>query len=299
MVYVLWVVAIVVCGFLVVQAVRCRAAVQRSYERLEEYDAATVRLSYGDLRYVDRGSGEVILSVHGLFGGFDQALDNCEGFADQFRVIAPARFGYLGSDVRGEGTPADQAAAFVELLDHLGIEKVFVLGASAGGTIAIRFALDYPERTKGLMLLSSAMPYAERPQRWVRYAGPPRLLTNDFGMFLISPLFGLVMGIRPDTIVTMMPISERRRGVLLDATVANPDMARNFDSYEVEKLRSPTLVLHAQDDKVVSFTQTRDAVARFPGCTFVSFESGGHMLEGHSEEVVDAICRFASSRRRD
>lgn len=296
MAYVFWVLAIAACGFLGVQAGRCRAAVQRSYERLERYDAATARLSYGDMRYLDRGSGDVILSAHGMFGGFDQALDTCEGFGEQFRIIAPSRFGYLGSDVRGDGTPAEQAAAFAELLDHLGIEKVFVLGASVGGTIAIRFALDYPERTKGLILLSSVMPYAKRPARRERYAGPPRLLSNDFGMFLVSPLFGLVVGIRPDTIATMMPVSKRRQGVLLDGKVANTDMARNFDSYAVEKLDSPTLVVHAQDDKVVSFTQTRDAVARFPRCSFVAFDAGGHYLDGHSEQVADAVRGFVATR---
>lgn len=55
-----------------------------------------------------------------------------------------------------QGGRQEQAAALLELLDTLNIEKVYVLGASAGGTPAIRFALDYPERASGLILLSSA-----------------------------------------------------------------------------------------------------------------------------------------------
>jgi hypothetical protein len=35
-------------------------------------------------------------------------------------VIAPSRFGYLGSALRPSATPADQADAFVALLDQLG-----------------------------------------------------------------------------------------------------------------------------------------------------------------------------------
>ncbi|MFZ1646516.1 MAG: alpha/beta hydrolase, partial [Blautia wexlerae] len=62
------------------------------------------------------------------------------------RIIAPSRFGYLESDVKGKGIPKDQSKAYVELLDKLGIDKVYVMGASAGGTSAIRVALDYPER---------------------------------------------------------------------------------------------------------------------------------------------------------
>ena len=41
----------------------------------------------------------------------------------------------------------EEVQACVELLDKLGIDKVYLLATSAGGSIAIRFALDYPERT--------------------------------------------------------------------------------------------------------------------------------------------------------
>lgn len=56
-----------------------------------------------------------------------------------------------------ENTPAEQATAYVELLDKLGIDRVYLLATSAGGSVAIRFALDYPERTKGLILYCYAM----------------------------------------------------------------------------------------------------------------------------------------------
>lgn len=142
------------------------------------------------MSYVDKGEGSVILSVHGIFGGFDQAYDTCAAFASDYRILAPSRFGYLGSDILGEGTPAEQAAAYVELLDKLQIDQVYVLSTSAGGSVAIRFALDYPERTKGLILYCSAMPLLEKPVTYAEYAGPPAFLCNDYAMFLMSPLFG-------------------------------------------------------------------------------------------------------------
>ena len=142
----------------IVQGIRCSMAVKENKSRLATYNAQTVALSYGDMTYVDSGEGEVILSVHGIFGGYDQAYDTCKDFCSDYRIIAPSRFGYLGSDVSGDGTPAKQAEAYVELLDKLGIDKVHLLATSAGGSIAIRFALDYPERTRGLILYCSAMP---------------------------------------------------------------------------------------------------------------------------------------------
>ena len=152
-------VLLVLVIYFIVQGIRCSMAVKESKSRLATYNARTIALSYGDMTYVDSGEGEVILSVHGIFGGYDQAYDTCKDFCSDYRIIAPSRFGYLGSDVSGDGTPAKQAEAYVELLDKLGINKVYLLATSAGGSIAIRFALDYPERTRGLILYCSAMPF--------------------------------------------------------------------------------------------------------------------------------------------
>ena len=275
--------------YLVVQGIRCCLAVREGKARLAAYHAQTAALSYGSMTYVDRGKGEVILSIHGIFGGYDQACDTCEDFRNMCRMIAPSRFGYPGSDVMGGGTPAEQAAAYVELLDKLQIDKVYLLATSAGGSVAIRFALDYPERTKGLILYCSAMPPVEKPERCAGYAGPPAFLCNDYAMFLFSPLFGPMMGMEPSTIDHMLPVGCRRAGVVLDASVTNLDMARHFDDYPVENLKAPTLIFHAQDDKLASYADTEKAVPRFPNCTFVSFRDGGHLLKGHGDEIRAAV----------
>lgn len=289
----------IVCAlaaYLIVQGIRCSMAVQDSSERLASYGAKTASLSYGNMTYVDKGEGVAILSVHGIFGGYDQAYDTCKDLGSGYRIIAPSRFGYLGSDVKGDGTPAEQASACVELLDQLGIDKAYVLATSAGGSVAIRFALDYPERTAGLILYCSAMPATEKPQSTPGYAGPPAFLCNDYAMFLISPLFEPIMGMEPSTIYSMLPIGERHDGVVLDASVTNLDMAKNFDSYPVENLQVPTLVLQAKDDKLVNYAATEQAVGRFPDCTFVSFEDGGHLMKGHEEEVRAAVLDFTGNR---
>lgn len=278
--------------YLLVQKIRCRIAVKEKLKQLSDYDTKTIHLSYGDMSYVDKGSGEVILSVHGIFGGYDQAFDTCKDFASGYRILAPSRFGYLGSAILGSGTPAEQAAAYVELLEQLKIDKVFVLATSAGGSIAIRFALDYPERTKGLILYCSAMPPATKPVKYAEYAGPPAFLCNDYAVFLMNPLFEPVMGMDSSTIYGMLPVGERKMGVILDASITNPDMARNFDSYRIEDIQMPTLILHAKDDKMASFEDVKKALDRFPNCTLVSFETGGHLMTGHEAEVKKAVMEF-------
>lgn len=295
-VYILVGVLLVAGMYLLVQGIRCNRATKEKLKQLSEYDAKTISLSYGDMSYVDKGNGEVILSVHGIFGGYDQAFDTCKDFASGYRILAPSRFGYLGSDMLGSGTPAEQATAYVEFLDRLGIDKVYLLATSAGGSIAIRFALDYPERTKGLILYCSAMPPAAKPANYAEYAGPPAFLCNDYAMFLMNPLFEPVMGMDASTIYGMLPVGERKAGVILDASITNPDMARNYDSYIIEDLQVPTLILHAKDDKLASYADVEKAWDRFPNSTLVSFETGGHLMVGHEEEVKDAVMAFVKEQ---
>lgn len=295
-IYIVAGVLLLLAVYLIIQGVRCNIAVKESTERLVSYNAKTVNLSYGNMSYVDIGKGDVILSVHGIFGGYDQAYDTCKDFSSDYRIIAPSRFGYLGSDILGNGTPAEQATAYVELLDKLGIDKVYLLATSAGGSVAIRFALYYPERTKGLILYCSAMPFIQKPEKCPDYAGPPEFLCNNFAMFIMSPLFEPIMGMEPTTIYSMLPVSERKEGVVLDASVTNLDMAKNYDKYDVEELQIPTLIIHARDDKLANYADTENAVKRFQNCTFVSFEDGGHLLKGHGEEIKKAVSKFTKEQ---
>lgn len=283
---------IVIALYLLIQFIRCRIEMKKSYQRLKTYNAKTISLSYGKMTYVDQGKGEVILVVHGIFGGYDQAFDTVKEQVSNYRIIAPSRFGYLGSDAPENPVPKEQGKAFVELLDKLGIDKVYVLATSAGGTDAIRFALDYPERTKGLILYCSAAPLIERPKSFSEYQGPPSFLCNNFSMWLISPLFQPLMGMESNTIYSMMPVNERRDGVVIDASITNPDMMRSFDEYPIENLQMKTLIIHSKDDKLASYKAMEKAVTRFQNCTFISFENGGHLMSGYSREIEKALSEF-------
>ncbi len=288
---------IAIALYFLVQGLRSVQGLHKAQDRLDAYGAKSAQLSYGAMTYIDEGEGEVILSVHGIFGGYDQAYDSVKNRKDKNRLLAPSRFGYLGSDVRGEGTPKEQAAAFEELLDHLDIDRAFVLGTSAGGTPAIRFALDYPERVKGLILYCSAMPVPEKPKTYLEYQAPPEPLLSDYAMYLISPLMPAMMGMPASTVQTIQPVAERKVGVVLDGRLTNPDMERNFDQYPIEALQAPVLILHSEDDPVASFEKVKQVQHRFPNLTLVSFPDGGHMMTGHGEEIDRALDNFLRQYR--
>jgi 4,5:9,10-diseco-3-hydroxy-5,9,17-trioxoandrosta-1(10),2-diene-4-oate hydrolase len=73
-----------------------------------------------------------------------------------YRTLVPDLFGYGYSDKPEEGNfdLEDLAAQMRGLLDALDVGKVSLVGNSMGGAIAIRFALDYPERVEKLVLMA-------------------------------------------------------------------------------------------------------------------------------------------------
>jgi pimeloyl-ACP methyl ester carboxylesterase len=74
-----------------------------------------------------------------------------------YRAIGYSRRGYQGSD---PGDPADPGIAsddLAALLDRLGVASAHLVAAAQGGFFALDFALSYPERTRGLTVVSSLM----------------------------------------------------------------------------------------------------------------------------------------------
>lgn len=288
---------LIIVLYLLIQGIRCYLDVGKATEKLNSFHKTELDLSYGKITFIDEGEGEVILSVHGLFGGYDQAYENMKSRFGKNRIIAPSRFGYVGSATKGDGTPKEQSKAFKELLDTLQINQVFILGTSAGGTPAIRFALDYPERVKGLILYCSAMPVHTKPDTYSAYQAPPESFLSDYAMYLISPLMPVIMGMPVSTIREIMPVAERKEGVILDGKMVNPDMERNFEAYPIETLKVPVLIVHAEDDRLSSFQKVEAAKHRFPDLTLVTFPDGGHMMRGHGDEIDKALDDFINQSK--
>ena len=95
--------------------------------------------------------------IHGTGGGFDQGLRFAAALGQRgHRIISPSRFGYLRSDFPVDPSLANQADAFVALLDHLNINRLSVIGGSAGALSATAFALRHPDRCAALVLLVPA-----------------------------------------------------------------------------------------------------------------------------------------------
>lgn len=292
----LCIVGFIVLGFAVDFFVVRKIAMDRF--AVYEAKAKSINSSYGMISYIDEGEGEVFLVCHGITGGYDQGFDVLSGRTDDYRIIAPSRFGYPGSDIPENATVDMQVEAFVELLDELGIEKTFVTATSAGGTIAQRFALLHPERCKGLILYCSGYPAAEKPtEPSSGMTGPPAAFCNDFAMWLISPFFKPLMGMDRDIITQIMPMKERKAGIVFDGDVVNRDHTDNYDNYDLRNIKVPVLIIHSEDDKLANPEKAKYWSNEIPGCSSVFFSGGGHLMSGNSEEIDHVLDEFVEENK--
>lgn len=106
--------------------------------------------------YLATGQGQPVVLIHGVGLNKEMWGGQVVGLATQYRVIAYDMLGHGDSPRPEPGTEllgyADQLR---ELLDHLGLTQVTVIGFSMGGLVARAFALHYPQYLQGLVVLNS------------------------------------------------------------------------------------------------------------------------------------------------
>lgn len=264
----------------------------------------------GLIEYAEKGTGIPLLSIHGAGGGFDQGIATAEELVgDEFRIIAPSRFGYLGTPIPADSSPAAQADAHAALLAHLKVDKVVVVGISAGTRSAIELALRHPERVTALILIvpatyAPASPVAIEPSRGSRFAFWLVNAGADFAWWAtekIAPsLLIRFIGVPPEIVAaapkvdqerviqivrSIQPLSRRFPGINIDS---NPALMR----LPLTEIRTPTLIISARDDLFNTLPAAEFTAAAIPNAKLVVYERGGHLLVGHDREVREGVAGF-------
>lgn len=284
---------------------RYRRAMAEARARLDELRLAAAT-EFGVQRYADRGTGSPVLLVHGILGGSDAALRQLQPLVPPgFRLIAPSRFGYLGSTIPEHASPAIQADAFVALLDHLGVERAPVLAVSAGATSALQLAIRHPDRVAALLLVSPNGLEVRWPHTTLsrflagRTWGSNRLMWTFRRRFPLAlrGLMGVPKDLRldaADRVVVdreldgIFPVDGRAAGALFDAFVSNQDID---SGYAFDRITAPTLIAHARDDTLVPFAAASLLADAVPGAELLAVTSGGHLMLGDQSELTAEIER--------
>jgi pimeloyl-ACP methyl ester carboxylesterase len=279
--------------------------IERAWAHVRDVPSRTLETSFGTVEFAVQGSGQAVLMSHGILGCHTEGVGMVGAyFGADCMAIAPSRFGYFGSAMPDDATPALQADAYEKLLDHLEVDRALVIGYSAGGPSAIEFAIRHPERMLALALTSSALPPSVKPPSlmapvlstitrtefffWMFKAFMPRTLRGLMGVprnYVPTP--DEEVRIR-DVRESIFPIVPRRVGFVFDAFVGNPYVGQ----CALEDINVPTLIVHSADDVLAPYENAVNAARRIPNAEFVTMSRGGHLFLGHEARVREAITDF-------
>ncbi len=273
--------------------------------------SAIVQTRAGAMEYASAGEGPPVLMIHGTGGGFDQGLLFARPLLTRRTVIAPSRFGYLRSDMPSDAGSASQADALVELLDHLGLDRVPIIGGSAGALSAIEFAVRHPDRCSALVAAVPATYAPERPSLQPMSGAQEAVMTAALGSdflfwaalnLLPNQMMGTILATDPALLPTVspkerqraedilhgiLPVSRRSRGLLNDMKLSS-DPAPSA----VETIRVPTLAISVEDDRFGTADAARYLASRVPGARLLLYATGGHIWLGRDEAFFAGILEF-------
>jgi 2-hydroxy-6-oxonona-2,4-dienedioate hydrolase len=249
--------------------------------------------------------------IHGTGGGFDQGLAFARRLVDAgWRVIAPSRFGYLRSTNPTDPSLENQADAVVELLDHLGLERVPVIGGSAGALTALQFAIRHAGRCSALVAL---VPATHVPGRQPKPPGAIASAIMQYGL-RSDFLYWLGLTVAPDAMIRSLlatdpalvhaasfqeqarvreilqliqPVSLRADGFTNDAAQAGAPPLMPF-----ERITAPTLAISCEDDLFGTADAARHIARTVAGERLLIYPEGGHVWVGRDREVWAEIDAF-------
>lgn len=205
----------------------------------------------------------------------------------------------------------DMAEDTKGLLDHLGISKCHIVGASMGGMVAQLMSIQYPELVKTMTCISSAPDAFMRGPKGPSWSFQLKFLRSKFWpqadvedrvktrLFLAkhsSPAYNFEEQEARENIAEELNRCRDRSGV-------ERQQAAIYMSWDrrpaLRKLRIPTLVMHGTHDAMIPVDNGRDVAEVIPGARLVTIKHAGHYIDSRlSGRVFSELLNFFNAIER-
>ena len=242
--------------------------------------------------YEERGRGTPLVLIMG-YG------DDCAKWAQQGPALA-RRHRVIVFDNRGAGrTEAPRSGYSIQifardtvgLLDHLGVDRVHLLGYSMGGRIAQYLAIHHPERLRSLILCATSA----RPSAFNKYTlWLDRVLIPRYGVGAVAP-FGPIYQYtrayferRLRALVARLRRPVRSRLALHGLMGQAKAIAAHDASRDLHRITAPTLVLLGDQELLNPRPESEFLARRIPHASLRILKGGGH---GFLWEIPQAFNR--------
>ncbi|GAB3813873.1 alpha/beta fold hydrolase [Pontibacter rugosus] len=271
----------------------------------------TLQLAQGQLHYVDEGTGEAIVFVHGTPTWSFVWRQQIKALSRQYRCIAPDHMGFGLSDTPADAdfTPEAHAERLEKLIEQLQLKQITLVVHDFGGPIALQYALRHPDNVKNLILLNTWMWSLEEERNIQKVS---RFMSGGIGRFLylklgFSAKVLLPQGYHEKKHLTKdirqhyqkpLSTSTSRAGTWAFAKAlhqANPYFNTLWQQHE--KLRNINkLILWGEKDKLLPLHFLDRWEQTFTDAEVKRLNAGHFLQEEKGGEVADAIKAFVAQQ---
>ena len=252
----------------------------------------------GGIPYLAIGNGEPLVMLRGAMPLNENPtgltrwaeLRSLKPFAQHFRVFAVGH----APNLRAGSTMSDIAAPYSRAFEDRFGRPVRVGGWSTGGSIALQLAIDCPHLVERLVLGASACrlgPEGKRVQlryltlleagqrRQAAQSTTPLFVKSQLAQTLVGWLMWLMAPLEG-------PIDVEHMSVVMRAEDA-------FDAErDLHRVKAPTLVVAAEDDKVYPLDVARLTADRIPDSRLIMYEGKGHTQVLEDRRLVGDVVQF-------
>ena len=220
------------------------------------------------------------LSVQSVMGSADLIADAYAPMADDFTVYVFDR----RKDLPDTYSVNDMAADTAEAIMRLGLSGVDIFGASQGGMIAMKIAIDHPELVHKLVLGSTAAKIGDAEYEGIKSWLEPARKGDAEALYLAFGEAVYPKAVYEQSKELLVQISKTVTAEDLSRFVILAEGTKGFDvSSELGRISCPVLVLGSSDDQVLG----AEASEFIAGCLKDKEGFEIHMYDGYGHAAYD------------
>jgi 3-oxoadipate enol-lactonase len=240
------------------------------------------------------GQGLPLVLAHGFLMDHEMFAPQVAAFGSEYRVVTWDERGHgLTETTPDDFSYWDSAEDLRGLLDALGIERAVVGGMSQGGFLSLRFALRYPERAIGLVLVDTQSGL-EDPEKLPQYEmmtdvwatdGPSDMIADAVAAIIIGPN-------RPESAAWVAKWKARPKESVRQ--IFGTLVTRDDITARLGEITAPALVVHGEEDLAIEIPLAEALAAGLPNARpLVRVPGAGHAANlTHPGPVNAAIAGF-------
>jgi len=250
------------------------------------------------LYYEVSGAGPAIVFAHGLGGNHLSWWQQVPHFAGRHTCVTFAHRGFApSSEISGGPDPADYASDLAALIDHLALDRVFLVAQSMGGWASLEYALANPERVRALVLASTAGAIARRAtllrdppalDAWIAQAAAARAQMQRDG---VHPAAGARMAREQPALHFLYRSIDTMAGATLDKEGLRARMIvlQTRPPDDLARLQVPTLFITGDEDVVFPPMLAPALAALMPNARVEPVVGAGHSVYFERADVFNRL----------